>query len=89
MLFLNITFSIFSDFSSLNSISLFRTYFVKAGSFSSFHLKGVGVKYGESVSIKMFFNGMFFAVSCISKAFLNVTIQEKLIIESGANLSNC
>jgi len=40
-----------------------KTYLVKDGSFSHFHLKGVGVKYGESVSTKIFFNGIFLAVS--------------------------
>jgi len=61
---------------------------VKIGSFSSFHLKGVGVKYGLSVSANIFLKGMFFAVSCISLAFLNVTIPEKLILQSGANFNN-
>jgi hypothetical protein len=51
---------------------------VKIGSFSSFHLKGIGVKYGLSVSANIFFIGIFLAVSCISFALLKVTIQEKL-----------
>jgi len=61
---------------------------VYIGSFSSFHLNGVGVRYGLSVSANIFSNGIFLAVSWISFAFLNVTIPEKLILQSGAYFIN-
>jgi hypothetical protein len=59
-------------------------YFVKLGSFSSLPRRGSGVKYGLSVSINIFFRGIFFAVSAIFFPFLKVTIPEKLILQSGA-----
>jgi hypothetical protein len=77
-----------SHFSHLNSLIFSIIYFVNKGSFSSFHLKGVGVKYGLSVSTNIFLRGMFLAVSCISFAFLNVTIPEKLILQLGENFKS-
>ena len=56
--------------------------------FSSFHLKGVGVRYGLSVSAIIFSIGIFLAVSCTSFALLKVTIPEKLILHFGDNFIN-
>gem|GEM_PF-4801826 len=61
------------------------TYFVKAGSFSSFPLRGSGVRYGLSVSISIFLSGICFAVSAMLFPFLKVTIPEKLSLHSGEN----
>jgi hypothetical protein len=40
------------------------------------HLKGSGVRYGASVSTNILFSGIFEAATCISDAFLKVTIPE-------------
>jgi hypothetical protein len=61
--FLKICFFIVFESSSLNSHIKSKTYFVKAGSFSSFHLNGDGVNRGASVSTSIFLSGIFFAAS--------------------------
>src|SRR3990167_4853745 len=54
------------------------TYFTYFGSLV-FPRKGIGAKYGESVSINILSSGTYFATSTNSIAFLKVTIPEKEI----------
>jgi hypothetical protein len=50
---------------------------------------GSGERYGQSVSMRIFFKGIFEAVSWILRAFLKVTIPLKLIIAVGEKSRIC